>query len=434
MSGWRRWVVAGALVLGGLPGAAQAESEVDILLNKLVEKGVLSGVEAGQIRREISETKETRNKQLAKEIVPDSTRNWKWGGDIRLRNDYRNRTGSGQDINRQRIRFRYGFDATVSDDLRVGARLATGSTTDPVSTNQSFSNAFNHKNFVLDRAFVEYEPEVPGITNTKLAGGIIENPFWVVSPLVWDDDLNFDGAAVHLDKGLGPMATLFTNDGVFSLQTDVTEAATLWSTQGGAILKPFPDAEDELIKHIKITSALAYHDYRNVTSPLTENAAFLQAGGGGTTPTDPVPAAQLKGNTAGVQDFNLLNPSLEIGSQWAEIPFGIFGDWVHNMSVESGNDGFQIGVKVGKASVPFDLKKGWEGGYFFERLAPDAVFGPFADSDFGNGGTNHRGHVWWVKLATLKNSTIQLKYFNTQELKGSKNHADTFQADWVTTF
>ena len=429
---WRTWCLAIPLLLGGGSQAVWAGSEVDILLNKLVDKGVLTNVEAGQIRQEISETKEVRNQQLAKEIVPDSVRNWKWGGDIRLRNEYRNRSGSGQDINRQRIRFRYGFDAKVADDLRVGARLATGSTTEPVSTNQSFSAAFNHKNFLLDRAFVAYSPEIPGVTHAKLTGGIIENPFWLVGPLVWDDDLNFDGAAVHLDKELGPIATLFTNDGVFSLQTDVSEAATLWSTQGGFIIKPFPEAEDELRKHAKITGALAYHDYRNVTNPLTENGAFLQAGGGGTTPTDSIPAAQLKGNTAGVDDLNLLNPSVEIGSQMAEIPFSLFSDWVHNTSVGSGNDGFQLGVKLGKASIPFDLKKGWEGGYFFERLAPDATFGPFVDGDFGNGGTNHRGHVWWIKLATLKSSSVQFKYFNTQELKGSKNHADTFQADWVT--
>ena len=80
------------------------------------------------------------------------------------------------------------------------------------------------------------------------------------------------------------------------------------------------------------------------------------------------------------------------------------------------------------------LLKGWEGGYFFQRLAPDATFGPYTDGDFGNGGTNHRGHVWWVTLATMKNSSVQLKYFTTKELKGAKNHADTFQADWVTKF
>src|SRR3989338_5445254 len=184
MAKWRQWLV-GVLVAGGLPGAAHAESEMDILLNKLVERGTLSAADASQIRREIADTKETHNKELAKEIMPDSSRNWKWKGDLRLRNEYRNRTigtGSG-DFSRQRIRFRYGFEAKVNDQLKAGARFATGSTSDPVSTNQSFSTAFNHVNILLDRAYLEYSPEVPGITKVKLTGGIIENPFWLVGPL-----------------------------------------------------------------------------------------------------------------------------------------------------------------------------------------------------------------------------------------------------------
>lgn len=424
--GWRQRFLMGLLGAIGvscLPGIAHAESEVDILLNKLVDKGVLSNVEAGQIRREIGETKEARNKQIAKEIVPDSARNWKWGGDLRLRHEHRDRTGSGQDVGRQRIRFRYGVDAKVTDNLKVGARLATGSTSDPVSTNQTFDQSFNKNTFLLERAFVEYAPEIHGVTSMKLSGGKIANPFWAVGPLVWDDDLNFDGAAVRLAQDLGPMVTAFTNDGIFLLQSGITEAATLWSTQGGVSLKPFPDSEEEVVKNIKLTGAIAYHDYKNLTNPLSESTAFTTAGG-------------LKGNTSGIQDLNLLNPMVELASQYKEVPFSIFGDWVRNTAVSSGdnNDGLLLGVKLGKARIPFDPLKGWEGGYFFERLEPDAAFGAFTDSDFGNGGTNHRGHVWWLKFATLKNSSVQLKYFATQQLAGSKNHADTFQADWVTQF
>lgn len=422
MRQWRQWVLVGALALGGFPGAAWAESEVEILLNKLVDKGVLSGVEAGQIRREISEGKEVRDKQVAKDIVPASARNWAWSGDIRLRNEYRNRIGTGTDINRQRIRFRYGFNAKVNDQLSVGARLATGSTSDPVSTNQSFSTSFNHKTFLLDRAYATYTPELPFLTTTKLTGGMFENPFWTVGALVWDDDLNFDGAAALLTKQLSPEFSLFSNNGLFSLQTDISEAASLWSTQGGFIFKPFAtELENELRKNFSVTAAMAYHDYKNVTNPLSESTALTTAGGS-------------KGNRSGIPDLNLLNYTVQAGSQYKDIPFNVFGDVVHNTAVVENQNGFQLGVRVGKARIPFDLRKGWEAGYFFERLEADATLGAFTDSDFGNGGTNHRGHVWWVQLATLKNSVLQLKYFNTQQVTGIKANADTFQADWVTKF
>ena len=432
MKRWRQWLVVGIAALVSLPGAARAESEVDILLNKLVEKGTLTGVEAGQIRREISETKETRNKQLAKEIVPESARNWSWKGDIRLRNEYRNRTGSGQDINRQRIRFRYGFEGKINDQLKVGARLATGSASDPVSTNQTFNTAFNHVNILLDRAFVTYSPEIPGVTKVSLSGGIIENPFLWVGPLVWDEDLNFQGLAAHVDQQIGPV-NLFANNGLFSLESDISEAATLWSTQEGVIVQPYKDADPEtpeLLKNFKVTGAIAYHDYKNVTNPVSEQI-------NSSVPTSIISTAGgTKGNSANLQDINLVNPTFEIASQYADVPFSFFSDWVRNTAATPGmKNGYIFGFKFGKARIPFDLMKGWEAGYYFERLDPDATFGAFSDSDFGNGGgTNHRGSVYWLKLAVLKNSTFGFKYFNTRQVKGAKNNADIAMMDWVTTF
>jgi hypothetical protein len=98
---------------------------------------------------------------------------------------------------------------------------------------------------------------------------------------------------------------------------------------------------------------------------------------------------------------------------------------------------------VGKATVPWSLTKGWEAGYMFERLEPDAAFDEFVDSDFGGGGTNRRGNVIWVTLATLKNSTFGAKYFFKQDtLKNFGSGAsltrefreDRLQLDWVTKF
>ncbi len=419
MKHWTQWMLVGALALGSLPGVAGAASEVDILLDKLVEKGVLTNVEAGLIRREIAETKETRNKELTKEIVPDSARNWKWKGDIRLRNEYRNKVTTGADRNRQRIRFRYGVEAKVNDQLKVAARIATGSTSDPVSTNQSFDTFFNKKTIVLDQAYLQYTPEMPGISKLQLTGGMMENPLWTVGPLVWDSDLTWDGGAANISQEVGP-ATLFANGGLFSLDTDETESASLWVAQGGASVKLLPDAEEEALKNLKLTSALAYHDYRNV-------ANSAKAG------TDPI--TREGQNTAGAKDFNQLNPSVELASMVGGIPVAGFGDWVHNVSAGTErNDGFQAGFKLGKATTPWSFKNGWEGGYFYQELEEDAAFDEFTDSDFNDGGTNSKGHGFWVTLATLKNSTFGVKYLKAEQLKGAKTNEDRVQMDWVTKF
>ena len=185
---------------------------------------MLSKVDAGLIRREISESKEPRDKQIAKDVVPAWARNWSWKGDLRLRDESRNRVGTGHDVHRQRIRLRVGADGKVNDQLKAGFRIAMGSTSDPISTNQSFNTFFNKKTLVLDLAYLSYTPEVPGLDKTAVIGGIMENPLWTVGPLVWDSDLSWDGGAVKGSKTFGA-AEVFMNGGAFALDTDETEAA-----------------------------------------------------------------------------------------------------------------------------------------------------------------------------------------------------------------
>ena len=427
----RRWLLVGALSLCCLPGAARASVEVDMLLEKLVEKGVLTRQDATDLKAEMAEFKDAGNKQLAKEIVPKWALNTEWKGDIRLRNEYRNQEGTGNDRNRQRIRFRYGFASKVGDQIKVGARIATGSSStggtggDPVSTNQSFDTNFVKKNISLDLAYLEYSPTVPGLSS-KLIGGMMENPFWSVSPLVFDGDLSFDGAAVKVSREMGP-ATVFSNIGAFSLDTDETEPASLWITQAGASVTPFPDAEGEILKNLKLSGALAYQDYRNVANATKAGTDII---------------AREGQNTASATDFNQINPGVELASKLMGYPVALYGDWVHNTAAGTrNNDGFQIGVKAGKAANPifsfgngFNLKDGWETGYFFQELQADAAFDEFADSDFNDGGTNNRGHAFWLTFATLKSSTFGVKYLIGENLKGAKDVENRVQMDWVTKF
>lgn len=426
---WGRFAV-GVLTACCLPGAAWAESEVDILLNKLVDKGVLSSVEAGQIRREIGETKEARNKELAKEIVPDSARNWKWGGDIRLRDEIRNRQVTGADSHRARIRFRYGAEGKVNDQLKAKFRIATGDATDPISTNQTFNNNFLKKGIQLDLANVEYTPAMPS-PNTKLAlvGGIMENPMWTVTPMVWDNDLSWDGFALKASQQLGDAASVFTNNGIFLLDSDESEPSSLWVSQGGFTLTPFTSSEDEFMKNFKVTAAAAWHDYKN-----TFTTAANQAG------TDPL---TRESDNVTCCEFNQLNPSIEVASQVGGVPFSIFSDFVQNVSVDTDNRGYAAGIKVGKATIPWDLKRGWEAGYMFERIERDAAYDEFVDSDFGGGGTNRHGNVAWLTLATLKNSTFGAKFFFKQDVVTNFGagatlvqdfREDRIQLDWVTKF
>jgi hypothetical protein len=239
--------------------------------------------------------------------------------------------------------------------------------------------------------------------------------------MVFDGDLSFHGVAAKVAQEMGPV-TLFTNNGVFVLDTNETEPSALWMTQVGTTLTPFPDAQEEVLKNMKLTGAVAYHDYMNTYRTATNGPG-----------TDPL-TRESQNNTDSVTDFNQFNPSVELASVVGGMPVSFFTDWVNNLELGKANNGFQFGVKLNKATVPWSLMKGWEAGYFFQRLEQNAVYDEFADSDFLDGGTNNTGNVFWLNLATLKNSTAGVKFFTTHELKGAKDHEARVQFDWVTKF
>jgi hypothetical protein len=89
------------------------------------------------------------------------------------------------------FRARLGFDAQVADDVLVGLRLASGGDNGPVSTTQLLGGGFGKKDFWLDQAYITLHL----LRNMDFTAGRMPNPFFHTD-LVWDPDLNFDGAVV----------------------------------------------------------------------------------------------------------------------------------------------------------------------------------------------------------------------------------------------
>ena len=127
--------------------------EVDVLINKLVEKGLLTKEEATQLLNQMQKEevrqettiKETAEK-AAKETVQKEAKSSGWDkvpswvnrihfkGDFRLRYQYQNidldnGTGTDPDRNRGRYRWRFGAVADVTEDKKwqVGFGLCSGS-------------------------------------------------------------------------------------------------------------------------------------------------------------------------------------------------------------------------------------------------------------------------------------------------------------------
>ncbi|MFA7294596.1 MAG: putative porin, partial [Candidatus Omnitrophota bacterium] len=96
---------------------ASYAGEIDLLLQKLVEKGVLSGAEAQQVK---IETQEQVKKEIAtgkSASLPAWVQNIKFKGDLRLRyqNQHeKNNSDIQKDVNIGRVRMRLGIESKIN--------------------------------------------------------------------------------------------------------------------------------------------------------------------------------------------------------------------------------------------------------------------------------------------------------------------------------
>lgn len=120
-----------------------------------------------------------------------------FSGDIRLREEpfFGGPSNGSLDQNRERFRVRFNVDARLNDDFSGGFSLASGDINNPISTNQTVTGFYARKAIAIDTAFVSYSPhQFHALT---LLAGKFTYP-WYNTELVWDKDLNPEGAAETL--------------------------------------------------------------------------------------------------------------------------------------------------------------------------------------------------------------------------------------------
>src|SRR5882762_5286776 len=115
-----KWTAAGAAVSVALSTAAQAQS-ADALIDKLVEKGILTTKEANELREEAD--KNFTTSYQVKSGMPDWVTSLKFNGDFRGRFEKHNMDNTlANDRNRFRYRVRFGVTASLVDDFEIGLR------------------------------------------------------------------------------------------------------------------------------------------------------------------------------------------------------------------------------------------------------------------------------------------------------------------------
>lgn len=325
-------------------------------------------------------------------------------GDLRLRYQYEDTTGS-EKRERGRIRYRISIDGKVADNLTAGLRLASGSA-DPRSTNQTFDDVFSSKPINLDRAFAKYTPA----KWVELDGGKIANPFWTPSDLLWDGDINPEGAAVKLSFDVDSV-DIFVNTGFFVIDEKSSEDdVIMYAIQPGVKVGFAENA------HVKL--AVAYYGFSNL------EGSTLNYSAGSNTGFD----------TGLMFDYNSFAISAEVGIDKVSEPvpyIAVFGEYVNNPDPDDDNTGYLGGLKFGAKSI----KEGgqWQATYMYRRLERDAWLDVFPDSDFLGGATNAQGHEAILEVGLMKHVTMGFDYYHAEQIDGDTDQ-DLFQADLVFKF
>ncbi len=343
----------------------------------------------------------------------------KYSGDFRLRyegfkyydkNNDAGSTGTGADGTRHRfrIRLRWGFEKDFGDDWKTGFRLATGSATEPTSSNVTLGNPgdFNFKTILVDRAYAIYEPnslkDYGLLKGVKIGAGKFDNPFLRYSTsLVWDPDVTPEGAFEQANVQFVSTEDTKVNGQVtlgqfISNENNVQDSnAEIYGYQGALNVSTYAFGTD---MPVDFTTAVSYYDYTNWSQTVLATAT-------GYGPGNTAATSYLRTNSLIADGFRVLDIYPELVFTVNRMPVTLWYDYARNLANVGTGDpaslgnafydhdtAFGFGAKVGKMKA----KGTWEAYWSYFQIPADAVVAAFNDSDFGgpgtNGYTNRKGH------------------------------------------
>ena len=438
-----KWTSLAATAITALAGSttAQAQSQ-DALLNKLVEKGLITDSEAKNLRKE-ADSNFTKAYQT-KSAMPDWVTSLKIYGDLRLRYEgiYSDNAAS-VDRSRFRYRLRPGITAVLKDNFEVGMRLTSSEASgsfggDPISGNTTLKGNGSKKFIYLDTAYAKWNAVNTSDWAASFTGGKMDNPFHFPSTDMFDKDYTPEGFAGDITYKFNKAHTLKLTGAAFALDE--------LSTSGK---DPYLVAEQlrwNAMWSPHLSTSLGGGLFSILNRPQLTTIAIPSHNQGNTRPT--ATGAPQYGFNTFVVDAGVTYLLDSFPAYKGSCPFTVSGDWVYNSSAPQNNQAYTAGFTLGKSG-----KRGaWQMDYRWTELQSDAWFEEFTESDFGAyyqsaplggskgyvPGSNVKGH--WVKLgySPYDSLTLSIAYFATELVhpnpSGSQSHAGRLQVDAVLKF
>ena len=359
------------------------DKKISTLESKLTDEA-LQAARHEEIAKIMSEMRADASKR---DPLPQWLDDLTFFGDLRLRYEHRSSDGIQlRERNRYRFRLRFGFiKSWLDDQMKVGFRLASGdnNTNFGRSTDQTFTGGFNKKDVWIDQAYAMYSPNaIPGLT---VIGGKIPN-ILEHTDLMFDSDLNPEGFAVAYQRELfgvevfGKFAHIVVNEVNQQNAAGTIGHDTILNVYQAGFKAPLPGG-------IKATVAASWYDFENYEDAANTVVAALGAGG-------------VNGWN---RDMKIINVLAKVDFKACGLPWQVYFDWVHNSEdndetadFENADDGYALGVTVGKNKKQGD----WSTGYQFKYIEFNATPAILNDADFSTDGpglgatTNVKGHVF----------------------------------------
>ena len=436
----------------------------DALIDKLVEKGILSVDEGNGLREETD--KDFTKSFASKTGMPDWVTAFKINGDFRGR--YEN-FGSDNSLFTGRTRFRYrarlAFTVVMQEDFEVGLRFASADAAsgftggNPVSANTTLQDNATRKGVYFDTAYAKWTPLHDGTWSAGVTIGKMDNQFQV-SNMVFDLDYQPEGAQAYVGYQLNEKNSFKAIAGAFVLD-ELNQI-----DRSAAPVGPNSPSRDpyltgaQFVWDAKWTAKLESTLGLGVFSLNNKDNLFLPQSGTPGVPlvNDGNTRVPSKGAYQLAYNFNPVVVSSAIVYKLDSFPLynGAFpvklmGEYMNNPGAPNNTTGYRAGITLGKAGE----KGHWEITYRYQALEADAWYDELVDDDNGafyqtaglysgyynattggfgyRGGTNVKGHFIQFQYSISDSLTFVFSYYLNTLIQpnpvGSTSAGSHFMAD-----
>ena len=386
-----RLVQWGLVAMLSVSAASVNAQSADALINKLVEKGILSTKEANELRDEADQ--DFTHAYTIKTGMKDWVDSLKISGDVRVRyegffsdstfkNPGTTNVYKWLDANRFRYRLRFGAVADLKDNLEAGFQFASGQVTtsggNPLSPNQNFTGNGANNYLWINQAYGKWSPLQGPVWTASASVGKIENPFQF-DEMVFDPNYTPTGVGVQLGTRLSSHHALKFYGGAFYLNDSTPDLGMNPYLLGGQLRW-----DANWTPKIASTIDLGYFYLGNSTNLGNTDVANLNGGNTrnfyGYLTNNYTPIVAAASITYNASSFPLYKGTF---------PIKIGGQIMYNLSAPSqgGQDyysntnffAWEAGIWFGKSG-----KRGtWELSYVYKWVGADSWYEEFTDNDFG---------------------------------------------------